>query len=214
MHQLYLTPTYFVDNEHPDIVRFSKNVTINAKSTKEKAIALYYAVRDSIRYNPYDISLAYEDMKASSILNRDSKQAYCVEKACLFNACLRAVGIPSRFHFFDVRNHIGVEKLIEVLHSDILVFHACSEVYLDGKWVKATPAFNKELCEHLGVEPLEFDGENDSIFQEYNKEGKEFMDYVKDHGVFHDVPHDMFVKLLHESYPHFFVSQEEKCMIK
>ncbi len=214
MNELYLHPTYFVDAQHPAIVEYAERKTLDCKDDIAKAVALYYAVRDDIRYNPYNISLAHKDMKASSIIQREKAQGYCIEKACVYNACLRAVGIPSRFHFFDVKNHIGVERLIEILKTEVLVFHACSEVYLNDRWVKATPAFNKALCEHLDVAPLEFDGIEDSIFQEYDKEGGKFMDYLQDYGVFHDVPHDMFVMLLKKNYPHFFLHQDKKSMLK
>jgi transglutaminase-like putative cysteine protease len=212
--ELYLQPTYFVDSDQPDIIRFVKNTVGNEIDKTKNAVKLYYAVRDGWRYNPYNIDLRHVAMKASSLFNRDGKSGYCIEKACLYVACLRAAGIPSRFCFFDVRNHIGVEKLIETLKTDVLVFHACAEMLLNGKWVKATPAFNLELCQHLNVEPLEFDGENDSIFQQYDKNGEQFMEYLKEYGSFHDVPHDMFVMLLHQNYPHFFKSQEEKAMIR
>lgn len=211
---LYLQPTYFVDSEHPDILRFVRNTIGNEADKKRIAVKLYYAVRDGWRYNPYNIDLHHAAMKASSLFNRESRSGYCIEKACLLNACLRAVHIPSRFCFFDVRNHIGVEKLVKVLKTDVLVFHACSDIYLDGKWVKATPAFNKELCEHLGVTPLEFNGEEDSIFQQYDARGDQFMEYLKEYGTFHDIPHDMFVMLLHQHYPHFFLKDSTHAMIR
>ncbi len=211
---LYLQPTYFIDSEQPDIQRFVKNTIGNEVDKTKNAVKLYYAVRDGWRYNPYNIDLRHVAMKASSLFNRETKSGYCIEKACLLNACLRAAGIPSRFCFFDVKNHIGVEKLMETLKTDVLVFHACCDIYLNGKWVKATPAFNVELCHHLGVAPLEFDGVNDSIFQQYDSAGGVFMEYLRDYGTFHDVPHDMFVMLLKKNYPDFFQTQEEKAMLR
>jgi transglutaminase-like putative cysteine protease len=211
---IYLRPTYFVDSDQPDIARFVKNTIGNEVDKIKIAVKLYYAVRDGWRYNPYNIDLHHSAMKASSLFNRADKSGYCIEKACLLNACLRAADIPSRFCFFDVRNHIGVEKLVEILTTDVLVFHACSEIYLEEKWVKATPAFNSDLCRYLGVEPLEFDGKNDSIFQQYDEKGENFMEYLKDYGTFHDIPHDMFVMLLKQNYPHFFIGQEDVAMIR
>ena len=211
--ELYLRPTYFVDSEQPDIQRFVKNTIGNEIDKTKNAVKLYYAVRDGWKYNPYNIDLRHTAMKASSLFNRDSKSGYCIEKACLLVACLRAADIPSRFCFFDVKNHIGVEKLVEILKTDVLVFHACCEMYLNGKWVKATPAFNVELCNHLGVKPMDFDGEHDSIFQQYDEKGELFMEYLKEYGSFHDVPHDMFVMLLHQNYPHFFTQSEDKAMV-
>jgi transglutaminase-like putative cysteine protease len=210
--EIYLLPTYFVDSNHPDIIEYAKSIVKDEKDPVQQAILLYVAVRDGFRYNPYNISLKHVELKASTLLNRPSKQGYCTEKACLYNAVLRAVGIPSRFHFFDVRNHIGVERYYEILQTDVLAYHSCSEVYLNGKWVKATPAFNKELCEKTGVAVLEFNGIDDSIFQHYSPEGEEFMEYLFDYGTCHDVPHDMFVEALQKHYPHFFKLRQDVCM--
>lgn len=210
--EIYLLPTYFVDSHHPDVIDYAHSIVKEEKDPVQQAILLYNAVRDDFRYNPYNFSLKHVELKASTLLNRNPKQGYCTEKACLLNAVLRVVGIPSRFHFFDVRNHIGVEKYYEILKTDVLAYHSCSEVYLNGKWVKATPAFNKELCEKTGVPVLEFNGVDDSIFQKYSPEGEEFMEYLQDYGTCHDVPHDMFVQSLHQHYPHFFKDRQDVCM--
>lgn len=211
---LYLSPTYFVDSDHPDVIQYAKDIVQDETDPVRQAILLYLAVRDDFDYNPYNISLKHKELKASTLLNRETKQGYCTEKACLYNAVLRVVGIPSRFHFFDVRNHIGVEKYTKILKTDVLTYHACSDVYLNGKWVKATPAFNKGLCEKIGVEVLEFDGKEDSVFQQFSPDGKEFMEYLVDHGSCHDVPHDMFVASMIKHYPHFFVYRQDTCMNK
>lgn len=209
---LYLHPTFFVDSDHPDVKAYADRICDGITDEVEKAVALYLAVRDDFRYNPYNIDLHHTELKASTLLNRPSKSGYCTEKACLYAACLRSQGIPSRFCFFNVRNHIGVERLIEILNTDVLYFHACTEVFLEGKWVKATPAFNKQLCEKLGVAVMDFNGREDSVFQEYDKDGGVFMEYLHDYGSFHDIPHDMFVSLLKEKYPHFFTERQDLCM--
>ena len=206
--ELYLYPTYFIDCNHPDVIEYAHNIIGDEKDKKQQAIKLYNAIRDGFRYNPYNINLKHEELKASTLLNRASKSGYCTEKACLLAACLRVVGIPSRMCFFDVRNHIGVDKYIEIIKTDVLTFHACTDVFLDNKWVKATPAFNKTLCDKLGVAALEFDGENDSIFQEFDSKGNEFMEYLHDYGTFHDIPHDMFVAQMKKHYGHFFENLE------
>ncbi|MCO5234463.1 MAG: transglutaminase-like domain-containing protein [Chitinophagales bacterium] len=210
--EIYLLPTYFVDSNHPDVIDYAHNIVKDEKDPLKQAILLYLAVRDDFRYNPYNINLHHYELKASTLLNRSSRQGYCTEKACLYNAVLRVVGIPSRFHFFNVRNHIGVEKYYDLLKTDVLAYHACSEVYLNNKWVKATPAFNKELCEKTGVAVLEFNGIDDSIFQQYSPNGSEFMEYLHDYGTCHDVPHDMYVQALKEYYPHFFIERQDICM--
>ena len=210
--EIYLRPTYFVDSDHPDVIKYAHQIIGEEKDPVQQAIKLYLAVRDDFWYNPYNISLLHKELKASTLLNRPSKQGYCIEKACLYNAVLRVVNIPSRFHFFDVRNHIGIEKYEKILKTDVLTYHACSEVFLNGKWIKVTPAFNEELCKKTGVAVMEFNGKDDSIFQEYSPDGHIFMEYLADHGTCHDVPHDMFVMHLHQHYPHFFKERQDLCM--
>lgn len=198
----YLRPTVFVDSDHPDVVAFAKKHTEGATTDREKAVKLYYAVRDGFRYDPYHVDLTPEELKASAILHRGS--GYCVEKANLLGAAARAVGIPSRFAFYNVKNHLSTDKLIRILRSDVFVFHGLTELYIDGKWVKATPAFNIQLCEKFDVPALEFDGVHDSMFQQYDGKGNSFMDYLHDYGHFDDIPRELFIKALKEHYPHLF----------
>ncbi|MES2138721.1 MAG: transglutaminase-like domain-containing protein [Bacteroidota bacterium] len=205
MNEIYLQPAEYINSDSEEVIQFTKKVIGNSTDPVEKAVKIYYAVRDGFQYNPFDLDLSPEAMKASSLLKRN--YGYCVEKACLLAACARVAGIPSRLGFSKVRNHIGTAKLEEILKTNVLVFHGFTELFLEGKWVKATPAFNKSLCEKLNVESLEFDGREDSIFQSYNKEGGQFMEYLHDYGNFDDVPHELFISELKKHYPHLF---EEK----
>lgn len=205
MNEIYLQPAEYINSDSEEVIQFTKKIIGNTTAPIEKAVKIYYAVRDGFNYNPYDLDLSPEAMKASSLLKRN--YGYCVEKACLLAACARVAGIPSRLGFAKVRNHIATEKLEEVLKTNVLVFHGFTELFLEGKWVKATPAFNKTLCEKLKVESLEFDGKEDSIFQSYNQEGSQFMEYLHDYGTFEDVPYELFISELIKHYPHLF---EEK----
>jgi len=152
----YLSATYFIDKDHPEIAAFSKKHAGTGTTDKERAVRLYYAVRDLIRYNPYSIEPKNSSIKASAVLAK--KQGYCVAKAVLLAACLRSRGIPARLGFADVKNHLNTERLKALMETDLFVWHGFTEIYLDGKWVKATPAFNLSLCEAFNVKPLEFDG--------------------------------------------------------
>lgn len=100
---------------------------------------MYHWVRDTLYYDPYDISLRHTNMKASNILQRSRLKGFCIEKSIVMAALCRAAGIPARLVFFNVRNHIGVERLVAMLKTDVIVFHGCNELLLDGKWVKCTP---------------------------------------------------------------------------
>ncbi len=202
MNEIYLQPAEFVNSDSEEIKKFAVKAVGSSTEPIEQAIKLYYAVRDGFNYNPYNIDLNREAMKASELLKKDN--GYCIEKASLLAACARVVGIPSRLGFARVRNHIATEKLEEKLRTNVLVFHGFTELFLNGKWVKATPAFNKTLCEKLKVDSLEFNGMDDSVFQSYSKDGGEFMEYLHDYGLFHDIPYELFVSELKIHYPHLF----------
>lgn len=198
----YLQPTEFLDFDNESVREFAERNSDGSKTECEKAIKLYTAVRDSFQYNPNILDLRREGLKASDLLKRN--RGYCVEKAVLLAASARAVGVPSRLSFYIVRNHIATEKLEKLLRKNYLVFHGAAEFFLDGKWLKATPAFNKQLCDYLKVEPLEFDGSTDSIFQEYDKAGNVFMKYLHDYGAFDDLPYELYLSELKKHYPHIF----------
>jgi len=200
--QEYLQPTEFLDFDNDAVREFAEKNTVGAKSETEKAVALYYAVRDGFQYNPYLLDLRRTGLTASDLLARN--RGYCVEKAVLLAASARAVGVPSRLSFYIVRNHIATEKLEKTLKKNYLVFHGAAEVFLDGNWLKTTPAFNAGLCKYLGVEPLEFDGKTDSIFQEYDASGNIFMSYLHDYGAFADLPYELYLEELGKHYPHIF----------
>jgi transglutaminase-like putative cysteine protease len=201
----YLQPTEFLNFDDKTVHEFAERNALG-DSDVEKAKSLYLAVRDGFQYNPYILDLRREGLTASDLLTRN--RGYCVEKAVLLSACARAVGIPSRLSFYIVKNHIATGKLEEILKSNELVFHGASEMFLEEKWVKATPAFNKNLCKYLGVEPLEFDGKTDSIFQEYDLKGNVFMKYIHDYGAFDDLPYDLYLEELKKHYPHIFENEK------
>ena len=201
----YLQPTEFLDFDNEAVREFAETNTVGAMTETEKAVKLYYAVRDGFQYNPYILDLRRTGLTASNLLTRT--RGYCVEKAILLAASARAVGVPSRLSFYIVRNHIATEKLEKALKKNYLVFHGAAEMFLGGKWLKTTPAFNKNLCKYLGVEPLEFDGTADSIFQEYDKSGNVFMEYLHDYGAFADLPYQLYLDELRKHYPHIFENQ-------
>jgi transglutaminase-like putative cysteine protease len=191
-NSVYLTATSIIDSDSKSIIDYAQAVTERAdKDPISKAISLYFAVRDGIWYDPYTPFYRPEHYRSSVVLKR--KRAFCIGKASLLCALGRACGIPSRVGFADVHNHLATKQLIEYLGSAIFSYHGFVEFFLESKWVKATPAFNRELCSKAKVTPLEFNGHEDSIFQPYNEEKKLFMEYIKDHGTYADIPVDQIV---------------------
>lgn len=183
----YLSPTEILDSGHEEIVGYAARVTRDAENDPiSKAVSLYYAVRDGIWYDPYYPFYLPEHYRASNVLR--SGRGFCISKAALLCALGRACDIPSRVGFATVRNHIATKQLIEFMGSDLFVYHGFTEFYLKGKWVKATPAFNAALCRRHKVDPLEFNGREDSIFHAYNSEQQKYMEYVSYHGSYADIP--------------------------
>lgn len=198
-NKAYLTATSIIDSDSQSIIDYARSVLENtAKDPVSKAIGLYYAVRDGIWYDPYTPFYRPEHYRSSYVLKRG--RAFCIGKASLLCALGRACGIPSRVGFADVHNHLATRQLIEYLGSDTFSYHGFVEFFLKGKWVKATPAFNKELCRKAKVAPLEFNGREDSIFQPYNEEKKLFMEYINDHGAYADIPVDRIVNAWKATY--------------
>lgn len=194
-----LSPGAIINSDHPEVKKYAAVVTGNEDLTpREKAVRLYLAVRDDIRYNPYLPFHRPEHFLSSNVIS--SRTGFCVPKAGLLCAVARASGIPARIGFASVKNHLSTRQLVEYLGTDLIVYHGFTELWLDGKWVKATPAFNAELCLLHKVPPLAFDGINDSIFHEFNSEKRKFMEYTAFHGVYHDVPVDLIVSEWKRAY--------------
>ena len=195
----YLQPTATIDCNHTDVGEFARKSAKGASNQKDQAIKLYYAVRDGIRYDPYSIELTLEGLRASTTL--ESCRGWCVPKAVLLAACCRALGIPARLGFADVRNHLSTARMRAHMKTDIFVWHGYTSIYIDANWVKATPAFNIELCEKFRLKPLDFDGRSDSIFHPFDQLGNEHMEYIRNHGEFPDVPIDKIIESFQQHYP-------------
>lgn len=198
----YLQPAEFVDSDS-DAVRAFVDAALRdlpaQASDRDKAIRLFEAVRDGIRYDPYCFALDEGSYRASEIAGAEA--AFCVPKAILLAACLRAVGIPAALGFADVRNHLNTPKLQELMDTDLFIYHGYVQLWLDGKPYKVTPAFNIELCERFGVKPLHFDGYHDALFHEFDEKNNRHMEYVNDRGLFEDAPMTEFLAAFHERYP-------------
>lgn len=196
-----LQPTWFIDADHADVQAFARNATTQASTPSEVASALFAAVRDHIRYDPYAFDLRPEAMRASAVLR--SERNWCVPKSTLLAAACRALEVPARVGFADVRNHLSSEKLEQLMGTDVFAYHGYTAIHLDGRWWKATPAFNAELCERFGVPPLEFDGTADALLHAHDGQGRRHMEYLTDHGTFADLPLERITAELQRQYPGF-----------
>ena len=196
--QDFLRPTSIIDSDNAVVRNYAHEVAGSGKNAVEKAVRLYLAVRDGIRYDPYCPFYRPEHYRASYVMAHG--KSFCIPKASLLCALGRACGIPSRVGFANVRNHLATKQFLEFLGSDLFVYHGFVEFYLEGKWVKATPAFNKELCHRHRVPPLEFNGLEDSIFHAYNLDNKKYMEYLEYLESCPDVPVALILQAWKKTY--------------
>lgn len=197
----HLQPTPIIDSDHDSIKAYAHQHAGSSSNPTDQAISLYYAVRDGIRYNPYEFELSVAKLKASTTLAVG--EAWCVPKAALLAACCRVLGIPARLGFADVRNHLSTKRMREMMKTDIFHWHGYTTIYLDGKWVKSTPAFNKELCDKFRLRTLDFDGQNDSIYHPFDLDGNRHMDYLRFRGEYDDAPLEEMKESFQEIYGNF-----------
>ncbi len=187
----WLAPTWFIDSDSDEVAEFAATARATAADDNDHtdvAVALFYAVRDGFRYDPYVRAEGPEDYRASSVAGTAAN--WCTPKSVLLTAAARHCGIPARLGFADVRNHLSSEKLAAKMGTDLFIWHGYTEFLLDGTWRKASSAFNIEMCERFGVKALDFDGTTDSLMHPFDEAGARHMEYVNQRGSFNDLPLD------------------------
>lgn len=194
-----LKETDILDYNSEIIQRHLQKATHTETTTQGKLIAWYLYVRDTWTYDPFTIYLNREKYVTSDIAQR--KSAHCIDKSLIFISGARSMGIPARLHLAKVKNHIAAERIIQKVGTDELAPHGYVDIYFNNKWTKASPIFDKNLCKYLNVDPLDYDGNEDSIFQEYAKDGGRFMEYLEDYGSYDDLPLQRIKEIMMDVYP-------------
>ena len=194
----YLRPTPTIDCDNESIKENAQNLIKGQQQVIDKAKSLFYFVRDEIKYNPYVQFDLLEDYQASKTLERGD--GFCIQKAVLLAALARAAGIPARLRHADIRNHLIPDKLMEIMGTNLFAFHGYDELYIEGKWIKATPAFDLKMCQENRIIPVEFDGKGDAIFHSHNLDGKLHIEYIQGHGHYDDLPFDKILDTAIQTY--------------
>ena len=187
----WLKPTWFIDSDSDAVVGFAAAARADLPDDADDtavAVALFHAVRDGFRYDPYVRGEGPQGYKASSVAATSAN--WCTPKSVLLTAAARQCGIPARLGFADVRNHLTTEKLSAKMGTDLFIWHGYTEFLLDGHWRKASSAFNIEMCDRFGVKVLDFDGTSDALMHPFDEGGNRHMEYVNQRGSFDDLPLD------------------------
>jgi transglutaminase-like putative cysteine protease len=198
MSDEFLAPGRYIDSNAPSVVAFAQAAANGDDGALARVLRLYRAVRDDVIYDPYVDLSDPANFRASTVLA--AGRGFCIGKAALLAACCRVIGVPARVGYADVRNHLSSPRLTEHMGTDVYVWHSYTDILIDGTWVKATPAFNRELCRRLGLEPLAFDGRSDSLLHPYDRAGRLYMQYLDDRGAFADVPYDAIMAAFRTHY--------------
>jgi hypothetical protein len=198
----WLRPTPFLDHGSGEVRSFVERALDGAGDTaRDRARALYYAVRDGVFYEVYGTDMSPAGLRASAVVR--TGRGFCVQKSILYAASARAAGIPSKLVVTEVRNHLASERLRRMVGGEVFV-HMLNAVHVDGRWVRVTPVFNAMLCRLYGMAPLEFDGSRDSEFQPYDRNGDRTMEFLREYGEFDDLPYEWLSALMRRRHPGMF----------
>lgn len=184
----YLEPTFFIDSKSEVITKLVEKIGESANQAVDIVKSSFNYVRDKIKYTVETVQHdSPTDMKASTTVLRE--KGFCIQKAVALAALLRANNIPARLHFADIINHRSPPYLQELMGTNVFVFHGYTEVYLEKRWIKLTPAFDTSLCEKHKLPVCTFNGVDDAIFPSHDNSGNLFVEYVNDRGVNADLPY-------------------------
>lgn len=187
---LRATPT--IDSDHIKIIETAQQVTYGSDDNMERAVRLFYFVRDSIKYNVYMISVFEDDFKASRVLGWG--KGYCVQKAVLLTALARAVGIPSRLVFAKIKNHRLPPHVFDFTGTDTFPRHGYNQFFLNRKWVNAAATFDRKLCENNSLPAVEFNGKEDAVLPNRDLQGRPYITYLEKFSPTADLPFEWIVQ--------------------
>ncbi len=188
----FLEPTPYIDCDAQPLKDKSLALVRGIPSPRDKAIKIFYAVRDGIKYTIYGKRSLPEHFRASFILS--AGEGYCVQKAILLVALARAASIPARLRLAAIRSHLVPKEMLEKRGTNLFSYHGYADLYIEGSWVKVTPTFDLKSCVDAGLRPVDFDGEHDALLPSTTLDGRPHIEYVEDRGFFEEVPFDAIMK--------------------
>jgi len=197
----FLKPTSYIDCDAELVEKKAREIMQGISAERDRAIRIFYAVRDGIRYSIYGKRSLPEHFRASFVLA--AGEGYCVQKAILLVALARAASIPARLRFAAIRSHLTSKEMMEKRGSNLFPYHGYTDLYVEGSWVKAAPTFDLVSCVNAGLRPVDFDGRHDALLPSTALDGRPHIEYVEDRGFFEDVPFDA---IMHASLRHKYVN--------
>ena len=149
----YLAPDTMIQADHPDIIRTASSIVEGSTDDRERAVRIFYWVREHIAY------CIESDRSALEVLQEG--RGICVTKTVLHVALLRAAGVPARIGHADYRADV-LRSIFPDSYMDrqpeVYPLHTFAEVYLDGQWITCDATIDRSFGEEFGFAVMEFDG--------------------------------------------------------
>jgi hypothetical protein len=154
---------------------------------------LFDYARDTVRYS---VSVPFDDLNDYLALNTLARGwGFCVQKSALLCALARAVGIPARLGFADIKNYLLPEYLDQMVPDKILYYHCFVEWRINGRWIKSTPSFDTRLTQERGWRLVVFSPEADGLLPSTDLAGQPHVEYINHRGWRLGVPLDEFIEV-------------------
>ncbi len=182
----HLAASDIFETGHPRVRHLVDPLLEAAAGEVDLARRIFERARDAVAYSPYVPFSDRVHYRASTTLERG--RGYCVQKAVLLVTMARAAGIPGRLVFVDMRNHQAPPHLVRLLGTNLFTWHCYARLLIRSRWLDATPAFDRAICEEHQLPLLRFDGQSSAIFPARDDLGRPYAEYTAHHGVFDDVP--------------------------
>lgn len=146
----YLKPTPLIDSESLLVRETAERITWGCDTTRDQVHRLHAYVTNDIRYGRIRLWST-----ASQVLRR--KIGNCTNTSVALVAMCRALGIPSRMHYFRITRD-GIKHLVAPVFvpflDEVIPLNARADIYLDDHWVTLESELDSELYRGLVAKKL------------------------------------------------------------
>jgi len=195
-----LLPQTFIDSASPELQALAALITEGSVSKRELAIRAFEHIRDSV---PYEFMAKFRPDQYRAMHVLDAGRGFCVQKAVLLAALLRACGIPSALVLGNLKDHTMPRRIVKALGTNVMHGHGFTAVWLDGEWLLVDASHDARFATRKGYELVSWDGACDALIAATALDGRRHAQFVALQGVFLDLPFEALLKLFAEAYAEF-----------
>ncbi|MCE7747213.1 MAG: transglutaminase domain-containing protein [Candidatus Heimdallarchaeota archaeon] len=163
----FFKPTKSLDFNKSFVKNKALEIVKDAETETDKALSIFNWMKDNIKF-----SVSNTDAKASRTLKKGYGE--CANRTVLHVALLRAVGIPARMRYVDLKSELLQPIIPSFLFSRIppKLGHIWPECYIDNKWISCETFYDTALYEKMleknmitkdQVPTINWDGKTDLI---------------------------------------------------